>query len=96
MINISEDIYKSFYHTVVLEVSRAYQIIPDELFISKKPCIGKPIDKFLDSWEKELENTRVNLREVSAPNPLSSPYMRQLKKFVQEATLKQIKLTISW
>ena len=64
LFNISEDIYKSFYHIVFLEVYRAYQIIPDGLFISKKPCIGKPSDRFLDSWEKDLENTGVNLREV--------------------------------
>ena len=24
--------------------------------ISKKPCIGKPSNGFLDSWERELEN----------------------------------------
>ena len=64
LFNISEDIYKSFYHIVFLEVCRAYQIILDELFISKKPCIGKPSDRFLDSWEKELENTGGNLRQV--------------------------------
>ena len=34
------------------------------MFISKKPCIGKPSDEFLNSWERELENTGVNLREV--------------------------------
>ena len=33
--------------------------MPDGLFISKKPCIGKPGDRFLDSWEKKLENTGV-------------------------------------
>ena len=64
LFNISEDIYKTFYHIVFLEVCRAYQIIPDGLFISKKPCIGKPSDRFLDSREKELKNTGVNLREV--------------------------------
>ena len=40
-----------------MKVCRAYQIIPDGLFISKKPCIGK-------AWERELENTGVSLREV--------------------------------
>ena len=44
LFNISEDIYKSFYHIVFLEVCRAYQIIPRGLFISNKPCIGKPSD----------------------------------------------------
>ena len=39
LFNISEDIYKSYYHIVFLEVCRAYQIIPDGLFISKKPNI---------------------------------------------------------
>ena len=43
LFNILEDIYKSFYHIVFLEVCRAYQIIPHGFFISKKP-IGKPSD----------------------------------------------------
>ena len=64
LFNISEDIYKLFYHIVFLEGCRAYQIIPDGLFISKKPYIGKPSNRFLDSWEKELENAEVNFREV--------------------------------
>ena len=64
LFNISEDIYKSFYHIVFLEICRTYHIIPDGLCISKKPCIGKPSDEFLDSWERELENTEINLREV--------------------------------
>ena len=64
LFNISKDMYKSFYHIVFLEVCTAYQITLDGLFISKKPCIGKPSHGFLDSWERELENTGVNLREV--------------------------------
>ena len=85
LFNISEDIYKLFYHTVFLEVCRAYKIILDGLFISKKPCIGKPSDRFLNSWEKELENTGVNLREV-----LIKEYVRKL---VQLGT--QFKSTIN-
>ena len=44
-----------------MEVCSAYQIIPDGLLIFKKPCIGKPSDRFLDLQEKELENTRSKL-----------------------------------
>ena len=61
LFNISEDIHKSFYHIAFLEVCRAYQIIPDRLSISKKPCIGKPSDGYLDSWERQLENIEVDL-----------------------------------
>ena len=50
LFNISENIYKSLYHKVFLEVCRAYQTIPDGLFISTNSCIGKPSDRFLDSW----------------------------------------------
>ena len=64
LFNILEDIYKSCYHIVFLEVCGAYHIIPDGIFISKKPYIGKPSDKFLNSWEKELKNTEVNLCEI--------------------------------
>ena len=53
-----------FYHAVFLEVCRACQIIPYGLFISQKLCIGNLSDRFLDSWEKELKNTGVNLHEV--------------------------------
>ena len=62
-----------------MEVYRAYQIIPDGLFISKKPCIGKPSDEFLDSWEEELENRGVNLREV-----LIKEYVRQLFRLITQ------------
>ena len=62
-----------------LEICRAYQIIPNGLFISKKPCIGKPSDRFLDSWEKELENTGVNLREV-----LIEEYVRKLFQLISQ------------
>ena len=79
LFNISEDIYKSFYHIVFLEVCRAYQIIPDGLFISKKPCIEKLSDRFLDSWGKKLENTGINLREV-----LIKYYVRKLFQLITQ------------
>ena len=52
LFKISENIYKSFYHIVFLEVCKVYQIIPDVLFVSKKPFIGKQSDGFIGSWEK--------------------------------------------
>ena len=85
LLNILEDIYKSFYHIVFLKVCRAYKIIPDGLFISKNPCLGKPSDRFLDSWEKVLENTGVNLREV-----LIEEYVRKIFELIN-----QIKSTIN-
>ena len=83
LFKISEDIYKSFYHIVFLEVCRAYQIIPDGLFISKKPCIGKPSDEFLDSWERELENTEIHLREV-----LIKEHVRKLFQLITQSKSK--------
>ena len=79
LFNIPEDIYKSFYHIVFLEVCRSYQIISDGLFISKKPCIEKLSDRFLDSWGKGLENTGVNLREV-----LIKYYVRKLFQLITQ------------
>ena len=58
LFTISEDIYKSFYHIVFLEVCRGYQIILDGLFISKKPCIGKPSGFWIHgekSWKTQEE-----------------------------------------
>ena len=52
LFNISVNIYKSFYHIAFLEVCRAYYTITDVLFISKKRCIEKPIDRFLGSGKK--------------------------------------------
>ena len=80
LFNISEDIYKSFYHIVFLEVCRAYQIIP---------CIGKPSDTFLDSWEKELENTGVNLREL-----LIEEYVRKLFHLITQFKSTIIRICI--
>ena len=53
LFNISEDIFKSIYHNLFLEVCNAYQIIPDGLLL--------PSDRFLDLQEKDLENTRCKL-----------------------------------
>ena len=58
---------------VFLEVCRAYQFIPDRLFIFQKARIEKPSNRFLDLYKKELENIRVNLHEV-----LIEEYMRKL------------------
>ena len=60
-------------------------MILDRLFFSKKSCIGKMSDEFLDSWDKELKNTGVNLREV-----LIDEYAR---KFFQLIT--QCKFTVN-
>ena len=49
LFKILEDIYKSFYRTVFLEVCRAYHIMPNGLFISKKPCIEKSNSRFQES-----------------------------------------------
>ena len=54
LFNILTDIYQSIYQIIFLEVCKAYQIIPDVLFVSKKPFIGKQGDGFLYSWGKEL------------------------------------------
>ena len=77
LFNISEDIYKSL--RVFLEVCKVYQIIPDVLFVSKKPCIGNQSDGFLDSWEKEAENTKVDLRDV-----LMEEYEQKLSQLITQ------------
>ena len=48
--------------------------IPNELFTPKQPCIGKTSDRFLDSWEKELENTGVDLRGVLIEEYVRKPF----------------------
>ena len=63
-----------------MEVCRAYQIIL---------CIGKPSDTFLDSWEKELENTGVNLREL-----LIEEYVRKLFHLITQFKSTIIRICI--
>ena len=94
LFNISEDIFKSFYHIAFLQVCRAYQIIPDRLFISKKSCIGKPSDRVLDSWEKDLENTGVNLREVLFEEYVRKPFelINQFKSTINRNIIQEDRL----
>ena len=61
---LAEDVYKSFYHVIFLEVCKSYQIVPDMLYVEKEPCIGNTSKKFLDAWKNQLEVTRSNIRDV--------------------------------
>ena len=47
--HLAEDVYKSFYHVILLEVCKSYQIVPDGLYVEKEPCIGNPSKKSLDA-----------------------------------------------
>ena len=40
------DVCKSFYHVILLEVCKSYQIVPDELYVEIEPCIGNLIRNF--------------------------------------------------
>ena len=46
LFNLSEEIYRLFYHIVFLQVCSAYSIIPDGFTANKNPCIDKPSKKF--------------------------------------------------
>ena len=56
LFNLSEDIYRLFYHIVFLQVCSAYSIIPDGFTVNKSLRIGKPNKKFMSDWEGELIN----------------------------------------
>ena len=64
LFNLAEEVYKSFYHVIFLEMCKSYQIVPDGLYVEKEPCIGNPSKKFLDAWKNQLEITRSSLRDV--------------------------------
>ena len=83
LFNLAEDVYKSFYHVIFLEVCKSYQIVPDGLHVEKEPCIGNPSKKFLDAWKNQLEVSRSNLRDV-----LIEEYME--KYFKSEAEFKSV------
>ena len=40
LFTLAENIYKSFYHVIFIEVCKSYQIFPDGLYVEKEPCIG--------------------------------------------------------
>ena len=37
LFHLAEDVYKSFYHLIFLEVCKSYQIVPDMLYVEKEP-----------------------------------------------------------
>ena len=51
LFNLSEEIYRLFYHTVFLQVCSAYSVIPDGFIVNKNPFIGKPSKKLMSGWE---------------------------------------------
>ena len=57
LFNLAEDVCKSFYHIIFLEVCKSYQIVPDGLYVEKEPCIANSSKRFLDAWENQLEVT---------------------------------------
>ena len=64
LFNLSEEIYRLFYHIVFLQVSSAYSIIPDGFTVNKNPCIGKPSKKLISDWEGELINIESKLHDL--------------------------------
>ena len=62
--NLLEDAYRTFYHTVFLEVSKSYCIIPNGLKIKKAACLGNVSKNFVTSWNLELTKAEVQLMEV--------------------------------
>ena len=83
LFHLAEDVYKSFYHVIFLEVCKSYQIVPDGLYVEKEPCIGNSSKKVLDTWKNQLKVTRSNLRDV-----LLKEYVE--KYFELEAKFKSI------
>ena len=45
--NLLEDAFRNFYHTVFLEVSESYDIVPNCLKIKAAACIGNVSDNFV-------------------------------------------------
>ena len=45
--NLLEDAVRNFYHTVFLEVSESYDIVPNCLKIKTAACIGNVSDNFV-------------------------------------------------
>ena len=62
LFHLAEDVYKSFYHIIFLEVCKSCQIVPDMLYVEKEPW--NTSKKFLDAWKNQLEVTRSNIRDV--------------------------------
>ena len=82
LFNLAEEVYKSFYHVIFLEVCKSYQIVPDGLYVEKEPCIGNPSKNFLDAWKNQLEITRSSLNHLEIlEKKLRQKKLKKLRKF---------------
>ena len=53
MFKTCENVYKTFYHIIFLEICISYKIVPKGLYVKKDHCIGNPSTEFCNSWHKE-------------------------------------------
>ena len=59
-----EDAYRTFYHTVFLEVTKSYGIISNGLKVKKDACIGNVSKNFFASCDLQLFKAEIQLMEV--------------------------------
>ena len=59
--NFLEDAYRTFYHTVFLEVSKSYGITSNGLKIKNAACIRNVSKNFFTSWNLVLTEEEVRL-----------------------------------
>ena len=56
--------YKLFYHIVLLEICKSYNIVPKGLYMKKDYCIGNPSTEFCNSWRKEKLDYQLRLWDM--------------------------------
>ena len=59
----SEQIYKSFYHIVFLEICKSFQLMPKGLEEKKKYCVGGTSKYFEKKWDGNLRYMKSKCRD---------------------------------
>ena len=60
----SEQIYKSFYDIVFLEIWKSFQLMPKGLEAKKKYCVGGTSKDFEKKWDGNLRDMESKCRDL--------------------------------
>ena len=60
----SEQINKSFYHIVFLEICKSFQLMPKGFKAKKKCCVGGTSKDFEEKWDENLQDIESKYRDL--------------------------------
>ena len=82
LFTLAENIYKSFYLVIFIEVCKSYQIVPDGLYVEKEPCIGNVSNMWKSVFKLGTHFISVFAKHIVQEDWLSkvSNHLERLKK----------------